>query len=228
MSISSALIKIDFVRFKWPLVSYGMLALAAAAIMSIPHKPADDFGALVMVFVMVAFYCHVAMRPVIIERKQQNHLFLMTLPVSARQLMVTKVTAVTLMFCSVWFPAITLLFALSLVNAHWSAVALAFYTVAFFTYLPAFALILLAATVTLSEGVTILAFTLSNMAVVLVLNFVPRSDFMQAAYAQGSIAEAGFIWPSQINLLIMAELALFIALMMLCYYAAYRKKSIAD
>lgn len=228
MSIQWKLIRIDFLRLKRPLAGYGLLALCAAAIMCVPHKTANFFGTILMVFVMVAFFCHLVMRAVIEERKAHNHLFLMTLPVSTRQLMVTKVTAVTLMFCSIWIPAVALTGLLSLVNDHWSGVALAFYAVSFFSYLPAFALILLAAIFTFSEGITILAFTLSNMLVVLVLNFVPQSDFMQEAFAQGSIAEAGFIWPDQITLLIFAELTLFIALMTLCYCAAFCKNTFVD
>lgn len=228
MSIRWELIRKDFAQLKRQLVSYGLLAVVAAAIMSVPHKAVAHFGTIAMVFVMIAFYCHLVMKTVIVERKAQNHLFLMTLPLSARQLMVTKVTAAVLMFCSVWIPATALVLLLSLVNDNWSGVAPAFHAVGFFSYLPAFALILLAATATCSEGITVLGFTLSNMLVVLVLNFVPQSGFMQEAFSQGSLAEVGLIWPSQINTIILAELAVFSILMVLCYFAAYRKKTFAN
>lgn len=102
----------------------------------------------------------------------------------------------------------------------------AFHTLGFFTYLPAFALVLSAATVSRSEGSTILGFTLANMLVVLVLNFAPQTDFMQSAYSQGSIAEAGIVWPAQITYWILTDILAFLVLMVICYGAAVRTKSL--
>ena len=228
MNVFWELVRKDFLQLRLQIITYGILAIGAAAIMSVPHKTAFHFGTIAMIFVMIAFYCHLVVRAVIVERKAKNQLFLMTLPISARQLVVSKVTAATLIFLSLWVPAALLISCLSLINDHWSGAALALHAVSFCSYLPAFALTLVAATISFSEGITALAIIASNMLVVLVLNFVPVSDFMQAAYAQGSIAEAGYVWPNQITLLILAELSAFLVLMALCYLAAFKRQSYSD
>lgn len=225
MGITWELIKKDFVLLHRQLWCYGLLMLCALAIMCIPNQAVTHFGTIVLIFAMVAFYCHLVMKAVVIEHKEKIHLFLITLPVSARQLMFTKVTATTLAFACIWAPALGLMWALSLFNPHWPAAAPAFHTLGFFTYLPAFALVLAAAATTRTEGLTILAFTLANMVVVLVLNFVPQTDFMQAAFSQGSIAKSGIIWPAQISHWVLIEIAVFLILLTVCYGTAIRTKS---
>lgn len=228
MNIYWRLVQADFSRLKPHLFAYGFLSMGTTAMMAMPWETVVQVAAVLTIFVMVGFYCHLVMKAVILERKEKNHLFLMTLPVSVRQLTVAKITSVALMFSVVWTPSFVLVSILGNLNPHWSSAAPAFYTLAFTAYLPAFALILSVAVLTLSEGATILAFTFANMLVALLLNLVPQSDAMQEAFSRGTIDEVGMAWPEQAVMFILANLLMFISLLALCYGAALRKSSFSD
>lgn len=228
MSMTWQLIKKDFFLYQNLVYLYASIALAAVMIMAIPNELAVHFGAIVMVFAMLSFYCHLVMKAVVIERKEQNHLFLMTLPISSRQLLTTKVTVILLMYVSIWALSYLAVLLLGLNSPHWSAGAPAFYSLMFFAYLPAFAVILWVAVATFSEGLSILTITLANMAVVLVLNFAPATEFMEQAFSSGTIGIVGVAWPSQVNVFIAAELGAFVLFVGLSYLAAMRRKTFTN
>lgn len=228
MAIFFELIKKDFSLMKNQLFAYGALAIASLAIMAIPTEVSGFLGSLSLAFTMVAFYCTLVMKVVINEHKNKNHLFLMTLPLSSRQLLMIKLANVLLLFFSFWTP-IFMLVVLFLINSpHWPGAALAFYTAGFAMYLPAFLLILAAALLTFSEAVTILAFVASNMAVAIFLNYLPKAGFMQKAFEQGSLLDVGVLWPDQINALVMVEGGLFVALLALCLFATSRNRTLLN
>lgn len=228
MSIKIELIKKDFSLLKRQLLSYSALALIAIVIMFVPHQSVSVLGTIALIFVMVSFYCHIVMKAVVIERKEKNHLFLANLPVSARTLALTKVTTVVLIFLCLWAAAFALVFCLSINIAYLPGAAPANYALYFMCFPPAFALLLAAAVGFYSEGVATLAMVASNMLIVVLLNYIPNSPFMSAAFSAGSIAEVGLLWPTPINTILLLQLSFFAILIAFCYGVCDRRRNLAD
>lgn len=224
MSIHLLLIKNEFSLFKKQIIAYALLTLIALAIMALPSKSAAHLGSILLITGFVAFYCHLITSAIIKERKNKNHLLLITLPVRLKSLVYNKITSVLLIFFSLWIPLYASVMIVISMNDAWPAISLAFYSIGFVLFLPASAVILATAAITFSEGLTILAFVISNVCVSIILNYLPNTGFMQAAFEKGSIAEAGILWPHEINSWLVAEMSLFTLLILAIYLTTHFKR----
>ncbi|MDO3388236.1 hypothetical protein QWI17_20485 [Gilvimarinus sp. SDUM040013] len=226
MSIEWLLIKRDIAKLKLQMLCYGGITLFGLILLGYPQEQIALLGGIVCVFSMVAFYCHLVFKNVVLEAKENNHLFLMTLPVTAAQLSLVKIISSLLAYLIVWLPAFASLFVLNVICDYWSSGTLVFQVQGFALYLTAFALALSVAIVSRSEGWTISAWVLSNLIVVVFLNIVPSSDYMQKAFSAGIVGEIGVVWPETANVVIAVELILFAILIAIAFVAAVRQKNI--
>lgn len=226
MNIEWLLIKRDIIKLKTQLLSYGGVTLVGMALLGYPNEKVALLGGILCVFAMVALYCHLVFKNVVLEAKEKNHLFLMTLPITASQLAQVKVISSLLAYLIVWVPAFLTLFLLNEICSYWSSGTLVFQVQGFALYLSAFALALSVAIVSRSEGWTIAAWILSNLLVVIFLNIVPSSEYMQTAFSAGSVGEVGVVWPSTANVVLAVELLVFLVLIAVAFTAAVRQKNI--
>lgn len=88
-AIKSLFLK-DIALIKKKIIWYLFLGLASIAAMAVPLKGFGFLGSILLVTAIVAFYCHLIFKTIIIERKGKNHLFLMTLPVKPSQIALVK------------------------------------------------------------------------------------------------------------------------------------------
>lgn len=226
MAINSMLIAKEFSVLKKPLLCYGALSILAIAIMSLPSKTAGHIGTILQITVMIAFYCHTAIKSVIGEAKDKCATLWLGLPTTPRKIQLTKLLSLWLIFFSIWLPSLLLTLTIIGNNPYWPAVAIAFYIFGFSLYLPAFALMLTAAFTTRSEGITIFVLVCSNLAVTVMFNLIPNSEVMQQAYAAGMIQEAGYIWPPLLLQLTGTAVCMCLALVIITLASLFRQQEI--
>lgn len=224
MAINCMLITKEFSVLKKQILCYTALSVIAIAIMALPSRSAALFGSILQCTVMISFYCHITMKSVISEVKDKHHALWLGLPITSSRLQLTKLLSLWIVFFALWLPSLVLTFLVILSNPNWPAVAIAFYVFGFSLYLPAFALILTAAFTTRSEGVTIFILVTTNLAVTILLNLIPKADAISQAFAAGTIAQSGLIWPPLLLKLAGAAITTCITLMLLAAFKLSRKQ----
>lgn len=192
----SALIWKDWRLISLQVMVYSVMGSLFVGINLIPGEAASFTGSLLVITVFVAFYSHIAIKSVINERKEKNHLFLMTLPLSARLLFFTKMLATWLVFFFVWCLFLAMVALVMIPSDHVPAIVLTLYALIFLLFIPAFAFILGVGLVSGSEGWTILAFVLCNTMVTVSINLLSREPEVQTLFSMGTVGELGLVLPS--------------------------------
>ena len=204
------------IRIQW--LCYGLLGVASLIIMAIPLPFFGHAGSIFLMTVMIAYYCHIVVKLIVIERKEKNELFFMSLPVELKTLRQAKFFSCLAGFLLIWLPLAiaTLLLVSSFQN--WPAVSLAFYSMIFASFVPGFLVILSVALCQKSEGWTIFSLVLSNVSVTVATNAFPNTPNMKHGFSLGSVVEAGIVWPDGTSTILYATAALAIGILMLTYF----------
>lgn len=176
-------------------VVYALIGLISIVINLIPGQTASFMSSILTITAFMVFYCHLIMKSVVAEKKESNDLFLMTLPVSARQLYFFKLGFNVLIFTLMWLLYVAALAAVVMTSDHMPAVVLSIYLLVFSVVIPAFFFILTVSLITRSEGWTIIALVFSNVVSTITFNMVSSSDDITSAFSRGTFSEIGFVWP---------------------------------
>lgn len=194
--VINALLWKDWRLISLQIVAYSAMGCLFIGINLIPGEAGSFIGSLLVITVFVAFYSHIAIKSVIRELKDKNHLFLMTLPISARLLFFTKMLSNWMAFFAVWCLLLVLVSVVMMPSGHIPSMVLTLYVLIFLLFIPAFSLILGVGLVSGSEGWTILIFVFCNTMVTVSINIISRHPEVQASFSMGTFGELGFVWPS--------------------------------
>lgn len=192
----SALLWKDWQFISLQIIAYPLMGGLFIGVNLIPGEVASFIGSLLVITVFVAFYSHIAIKSVINERKEKNHLFLMTLPISLQLIFFTKMLANWIAFFAVWCFLLTLLVLIIVPSDRIPSAVMTLYILIFLLFIPAFSIILGVGLVSGSEGWTILAFVLCNTIVTVSINLMSSHSEVQTLFSMGTFSELGFVWPS--------------------------------
>lgn len=195
-SVISVLLWKDWRFISLQIIAYSLMGGIFIGVNLIPGETASFIGSLLVITAFVAFYSHIAIKSVINERKEKNHLFLMTLPISKPLLFFTKMLANWIAFFAVWCFLLALLALLIVLSDRIPSAVLTLYILVFLLFIPAFSTILGVGLVSGSEGLMILAFVLCNTLVTVSINLIASHSEVQALFSMGTFGELGFVWPS--------------------------------
>jgi ABC-2 type transport system permease protein len=216
------LTKKDCELFKRQTLAYSSFGLVSIGVMSLPKM--YYVGSVLLFTSIIAFYCHLVFTTTIGERKEKNHLFLMTLPVSPSDLSLIKIGSLVTLFLLVWGGLFGLTSAFLLHSPFWPGASLAFYSIGFCLYPAAFSCILATAIISRSEGWTIFVLVITNVIVTVVMNYFPTMPFMKDALGAGDLQTIGILWPEPVNQILSIQWVLCGAVLALAVIVAARQK----
>ena len=197
LSVFKSLIHKDLQLYRHLVVNYSICGVVAVALMGVGSEALSFFAAVVLFTSLIALGCHVTMRSIIYEKKEKNIRFLMTLPVTPFHVAMCKMVANVLVFLCVASIHLLVLLLLFSLRDHLPAALMAYYFTAYLVILAGFCIFLAVALVVESEGVSIVCMIVNNMFLAMFLIWSPKHKPVQDALASGSIAELGFIWPTE-------------------------------
>ena len=177
------------------IIGYALIGLLSISLNLIPGEAASFASSILTITAFMVFYCHFAMKSVVAEKKDKNDLFLMTLPVSARQLYFIKLGFNGLVFLIMWLLYVAAIALAVVTSDHMPSVLLSLYLLVFSVVIPAFCIILTVGMITGSEGWTIIALVISNVVSTIIFNVITNSADITSAFSSGTFKEIGFLWP---------------------------------
>lgn len=175
---------------------YAIGGICAIAVNLIPGQPASFVSSILIITVFMVFYCHIAMKSVITEKKEKNDLFLMTLPVSARQLFFSKMGVNWSLFVALWLLFIGAISIIVVTSDRIPSMVLSLYLLIFALLIPAYSIILSVGMVMVSEGWAILAVVICNVLSTVAINMMSNSSGVADAFDRGTFGEIGFVFPA--------------------------------
>lgn len=205
-------------------ICYAAGGLLAISLNFIPGQKVAFGSSVLLITVFVSFYCHTAMKATITEQKEKNHLFLMTLPVSARQVFFVKVAMNWAIFTGIWLLFVTAVSLLIMFSDRIPSMALSSYLLIFSVFVPAYCIILAVGMITRSESWTILAFIVCNISCTLAINIMSSNSEVQSAFSLGTYGEIGLYWPSWASTIFAFVVAItFVGLLLTATVGYFRK-----
>lgn len=183
------------------LIGYALIGLLSISLNLIPGETVSFASSILMITAFMVFYCHIAMKSIVAEKKDKNDLFLMTLPVSARQLYFIKLSFASLVFILMWLVYVGAVVLITVTSQHMPSVLLSLYFLVFSVVIPAFFIILTVGVITGSEGWTIIALVFTNVVSTIIFNVITNSADITGAYSEGTFSEIGFLWPEWAGLI---------------------------
>lgn len=214
----------DFAHFKLPVLGCAFFAVVSVALFCIPSFSFLLLGMILFISIMIGFYCYLAMTAIVKERKDKHLLFVMSLPITVLQYHMTKLVSCFSLYLALWLVTYTAIVVANLTFNHLPGFMLAYLTIVFACFLPAFISVVVIAIGTESEAWTIVGFVTLNIFLSIGMNVVPQIPAVQAAFTQGSIAEVGFLWPSFVNTVLLSEL-LITVIAIAALWAIVQRKS---
>jgi ABC-2 type transport system permease protein len=100
--IVARLIEKDWYFNRWPIISYVVAGLGAVALLALPSEGAFFAGCVLLITVLITIGIHLVMTSVVHERTEQTLAFVMSLPVSPRQVTLAKIGANLSIFTLAW------------------------------------------------------------------------------------------------------------------------------
>ena len=212
----------SFLRFNAFL--YSLAGLCAIAVNLIPGQPASFISSILIITVFMVFYCHIAIKSVITENKEKNDLFLMTLPVSPRQLFFSKMLVNGMFFLAVWLLFVGAISLVIVMNDRIPSMVLSLYLLIFILLIPAYSIILSVGMITVSEGWAILALVGCNVVSTVAINMMSNSSGVSEAFELGTFAEIGFIFPSWAMTFSLSMCTITILIISISVVVGFRRK----
>lgn len=214
----------DILLFKKQLAFYFISGLVSIVIINIPVTNFGHLGSVLLITSMVALYCHILIVCVVQERKENQTIFMMTLPITISTYSVSKLVSSTSMFLSVWI----VMLGITMGSVYWVGKFppsyLSFYVVIFGVFIPAFFFILAVALSSRSIAWTIVATVISNVSVTSFIDALQNRDEYRPTAALNSINEVGLIWPPVANSLIVSELLVTIIICVFIFLSISKEK----
>lgn len=198
--------------------------LLAISLNFIPGQKVSFASSVLLITVFIAFYCHSAMRATITEQKEKNHLFLMTLPVSARKIFFIKMLVNWALFTGVWLLFMAAIALIILFSDRIPSMALSSYLLIFSVFIPAYCIILGVGMITKSESWTILAFIICNISCTVAINLMSSNAEVQSAFSLGTFSEIGLYWPSWAPAIFMSVIGITLAGLLLTSAVGFFRK----
>lgn len=204
--VIAQLIKKDLslhLRFVPVVVVAGMISLAAAAIDGI-------ISSVMYITTLVAFGLLIGMYNVAQERDKQIHLFVLSLPVTARQYTLSKTISSLLCFLLPWtILTATTVAAIVAIEAVPDGL-LPFVLLMQIYFVANFCVFLAVVLTTSSEKIVVTTIIITNMSITLVINLLTRLP----AIAQTMETDV-ILWPPAVVMILLAELALCVVPLLL-------------
>lgn len=177
-------------------LGYLFAGLASIALNFIPSSTAIAVNSFFILTVFMMFYCHLGMKASVIEVKEKNWQFLMSLPISARFLYLSTLGINWAIFMAMWAIYLTLIATSILLSNHIPSVMLSLFVLIFMLYPVVFAFILSVSLIFQKEGATILSFMLANSIATALISLISNTHEIQQGFTQGTFADIGWLWPS--------------------------------
>lgn len=198
--------------------------LLAISLNFIPGQKVSFVSSVLLITVFIVFYCHSAMRATITEQKEKNHLFLMTLPISARKIFFIKMLINWAIFTGVWLLFMATVSLIILFSDCIPSMVLSSYLLIFSIFIPAYCIIFGVGMITKSESLTILAFIICNISCTVAINLMSSNAEVQSAFSLGTFSEIGLYWPSWAPAIFMSVTGITIAGLLLTSAVGFFRK----
>ena len=218
------LIKKDIQTFANSMALCILLGFIASAIFLTPGKTSVILGSVLYITALLGYYPYLVATCVAKEHREKNTIFVMSLPITRRAYLNSKVIACSVIYFICWAVLLCTILTGALITGHLPALIPSYVLVVFGTFIPAFLLTLSIAIYSESEGWTIATFVFSNTLITLIINIWPNLPAAQEAFAQGSIQDIGVIMPPFIQHILLGELFIIAALSLLLAIIVLRKK----
>jgi len=177
-------------------LGYLLAGVACIALNFIPHNTAIIVNSFFILTVFMTFYCHLGIKAAVIEVKEHNWQFLMSLPLSARFLLLSTLGFNWAIFMGVWIIYLACIAGSIVWSQHIPSMVLSLYILIFMLYPIVFAFILSASLIFQKEAATIVSFVLGNSIATALISLISNNSEIQQGFAQGTFHEVGWLWPS--------------------------------
>ena len=217
-SMVKRLILKDWYFNRWTIVSYIAAGAVALVLLGIRNEGAFFAGTILLVTVLIALGIQLAMTTIINERTEQTLPFVMSLPISAKEYTTAKVLANLLIFLVPWVTLVIGCFALIAGSAALPDGLIPFTAVMLTEIFASTCLILAVALVSESQGWTIGAVVLGNLAFNGILYYVSHIPSIA-----GTMKGPDIVWTQATVTLLLAEIAAVLLLLGLTFWLQSRK-----
>lgn len=193
--ILRALLYKDWSAGKKLLLVYFFGILFSASVNLIPGQSASFVASVLLITVFMTFYCHLALKLSMLERKDRNDLFLMTLPMSPRQYFIYKWLLGVFIFFTLWCCTLGLLGVYVISSDRIPSMLLSLYFLLFLMYIPSFLITLGVGLNIKNDGVVIFIMVMCNSLVTIATSIIGNLASVQQGFALGIFSQVGFVWP---------------------------------
>lgn len=213
---------IEYFRPYWFL--YTLIGVVAIALMFVPSTMTGYGGSIVLVTAMAVFYSHLCFASLILEHKRKQDVFVLSMPISLSTYLFSKYLSAIVMFVGFWLLMSGFMFVFLWFTDHFPAVFMAWISEIFSLYLLAFFIASGVALLKRSEMGTLITIVTLNILLSIFCDSSPVFPDMAPAFALGTKAQAGIVWPASAIWVVIGSLFLTAITILVTVQGLARKK----
>ncbi len=220
-----SLIKKDIYLFRKPIYFYIISGLIAFFILKSPGEASGYLGSILCLTLVAAFYCHLVLSSVVFERNDKNQLFIMTLPITARSSLISKLISCSVMYVLYWSFMLTLILSAVFSNQYFPSIYISYFVMILSFYMSGFLFLLCVSIATNSAGWSVIALVVSNVIITSLVSITRVNEEIKNYFIGHTIEDVGVLWPSYISEFIGAAIICGILCILATGIIIYRKKN---